>query len=299
MPRLLACLYLACAMLMTGANVPIGKVIVATMPIYAFTFLRFAAASLVLALLSSREGGPRLSDLKWRDWRDIAAMSLLGMVLYTVFILEGVKRTSGVDAGIILATLPAVVALLGAVFLRERPGAAQLLAVAMAASGVALILARDTSTGSGPGSTLLGDLLVGAAVLGEAAFVVLSRGLSRVLSPVRLALAGSLAACALSMPLALGSGELAQLGNVSLLTWALAGWYTLSASVLCLLLWYRGVGHVETWMAGVCTACLPLAALAVSVFILGEPLTSAQAVGALLVILAILTGSLLASPLRR
>ena len=180
MPRLLACLYLACAMLMTGANVPIGKVIVATMPVYAFTFLRFAAACLVLALLSSREGGPRLSDLKWRDWRDIAAMSLLGMVLYTVFILEGVKRTSGVDAGIILATLPGVVALLGAVFLRERPGAAQLLAVAMAASGVALILARDTSTGSGPGSTLLGDLLVGAAVLGEAAFVVLSRGLSRV-----------------------------------------------------------------------------------------------------------------------
>ena len=97
----------------------------------------------------------------------------------------------------------------------------------------------------------------------------------------------------------LGSGELAQLGNVSLLTWGLAGWYTLSASVLCLLLWYRGVGHVETWMAGVCTACLPLAALAVSVFILDEPLTGAQAAGALLVILAILTGSLLASPLRR
>ena len=297
MPRLLACLYLACAMLMTGANVPIGKVIVATMPVYAFTFLRFAAASLVLALLASREGGPRLAKLSRRDWRDIGAMSLFGMVLYTVFILEGVKRTSGVDAGILLATLPAVVALLGAVFLRERPGAAQLLAVAMAASGVALILARETSAGSGPGGSLFGDLLVAAAVTGEAIFVVLSRRLSGVLSPVRLALAGSLCAFALAAPLAIGSGELANLASVSLSTWVLAGWYTLSASVLCLLLWYRGVGHVETWMAGVCTACLPLAALAVSVFILGEPLTSAQAVGALLVILAILTGSLLASPI--
>ena len=116
---------------------------------------------------------------------------------------------------------------------------------------------------------------------------------------MRLALAGSLSACVLSAPLAFGSGELAQLGDVSLLTWALAGWYTLSASVLCLLLWYRGVGHVETWMAGVCTACLPLAALAVSVFILGEPLTGAQAVGALLVVLAILAGSLVSAPKQR
>jgi drug/metabolite transporter (DMT)-like permease len=299
MPRTLACLYLACAMLMTGANVPIGKVIVASMPVYAFTFLRFAAASAVLALLASREGGPRLGELQRHDWRDIAAMSLLGMVLYTVFILEGVKRTSGVDAGILLATLPAVVALLGAVVLRERPGAANILTVAMAASGVALILARETPAVAGQASTLLGDLLVGAAVLGEAAFVVLSRRLSGVLSPVRLAFAGSLAACALSVPPALGSGELARLGGVSLEIWGLAGWYTLSASVLCLLLWYRGVAHVETWMAGICTACLPLAALAVSVLVLGEPLTWTQAGGAALVVLAILTGSLVSSRPRR
>lgn len=295
MPRALACLYLACAMLMTGANVPIGKFIIASMPVYAFTFLRFVTASAVLALLASREGGARLGELQRRDWRAIGAMSLLGMVLYTVFILEGVKRTSGVDAGIILATLPAVVALLGAVFLRERPGAAQMLAVGLAASGVALIMTVETSATAGQASTLLGDLLVGAAVLGEAAFVVLSRRLSGVLSPVRLAFAGSLCACALSVPLALGSGELARLGNISPATWAMAGWYTLSASVLCLLLWYRGVAHVETWMAGVCTACLPLAALAVSVLVLGEPLTLAQAGGAFLVVLAILTGSLVSS----
>jgi drug/metabolite transporter (DMT)-like permease len=291
MPRLHACIYLACAMLMTGANVPIGKVVVATLPVYAFTFLRFAAASLLLAFLASRETGPRLNDLAARDWLGVGAMSLFGMVLYTVFILEGVKRTSGVDAGIILATLPAVVALLGALFLRERPRALQLLAVAMAAGGVALILTREAPPGAGAASSLLGDLLVGAAVLGEAAFVVLSRRLSGVLSPLRLALAGSVCACALSLPLALASGDLGRLGAVPLMTWILAGWYTLSASILCLWLWYRGVGYVETWMAGVCTACLPLAALAVSVFALGEPLTWTQAAGAGLVVTAILVGS--------
>ena len=111
MSRSLACLHLACAMMMTGANVPAGKVIVATLPIYGFAFVRFATASVLVAGIDSRETGTRLSDLTWRDWRDVIAMTALGMVLYTIFILEGVKRTSGVDAGIILSTLPAVVAL--------------------------------------------------------------------------------------------------------------------------------------------------------------------------------------------
>lgn len=291
MSRLMACLSLAAAMLMTGANVPIGKVIVATMPIYAFASLRFTAATLLLAVIARNEKGPRLGDLTRHDWLSVAAMSLFGMVLYTIFILEGVKRTSGVDAGILLATLPAVVAVLGAVFLRERPGPLQLAAVAMAAGGVALILAHEGAPGSAATNSLIGDALVGGAVLGEAAFVVLSRRMSAILSPIRLALAGSLCACVLSIPPTLAWGELHRLAAVPVSTWVLAGWYTLSASILCLWLWYLGVGHVETWMAGVCTACLPLAALGVSVLALGEPLTSVQTAGATLVVLAILAGS--------
>ena len=291
MTRSLACLHLACAMMMTGSNVPIGKAIVATLPIYGFAFVRFATASVLLAGLDRRETGTRLADLGWRDWLEIIAMTALGMVLYTVFILEGVKRTSGVDAGIILSTLPAVVALLGAVVMRERPGTAQIAAIGLAVSGVAMILTGTAS--AGPQGSLLGNLLVGAAVACEAAFVLLSRRLSSVLTPMRLAYAGSLVASVLSLPLVLWSGDLGQLGGVSWTTWALAAWYMLTASILSLWFWYRGIGHVETWMAGVCTACLPLSALGVSVVFLGESLSAAQATGAACVVVAILVGSLL------
>ena len=51
MTRLRACLYLAGAMILTGANVPIGKLLVASLPIYAFAFLRFVVASVLLAVL--------------------------------------------------------------------------------------------------------------------------------------------------------------------------------------------------------------------------------------------------------
>lgn len=300
MTRFAACLSLAAAMVMTGANVPIGKVIVESLPVPMFAVLRFAAASVLLAVLAACADGPRLRALTARDWRDIGLMSLLGMVLYTVFILEGLRRTSSVDAGLILATLPAVAALLGALLLGERLGWAQALAVGLAAAGVALILAAGGGGSAGTARSVLGNVLVGAAVVGEASFVLLSRRLSGILSPIRLALAGSLAATLLSLPLVWGPLALSPnpgvpLASVPMHIWLLAGWYTLSASVLCLLLWYRGIGHVETWMAGICTACLPVAALAISVGVLGEPLTPAQAGGAVLVLLAILAGSLVPS----
>jgi drug/metabolite transporter (DMT)-like permease len=298
MPRAIACLYLACAMIMTGANVPIGKVLVEGVSIYAFAFVRFVIASILLAALDSRETGTKLSDLTGRDWLDVVAMTLLGMVLYTVFILEGVKRTSGVDAGIILATLPAIVAIMGAVFLRERPGMFQLAAILLSVAGIALILSHGAVAKTEPASSLLGNGLVGAAVVCEACFVLLSRRLSRVLSPMRLAFAGSLVAGVLSMPLALASGDLGRLGDVPLFTWGLATWYMLSASILSLWFWYRGVGHVETWMAGICTACLPCSALAISVVFLGETVSSAQIAGAVCVVVAILVGSVVPSTKR-
>ena len=69
-------------------------------------------------------------------------------------------------------------------------------------------------------------------------------------------------------------------------------WYAMTASIVCTVLWYRGVAHVETWAAGLATTAVPVSALAVSVLILGEPLSAAQLAGASLVIAAILAGTL-------
>ena len=44
---------------------------------------------------------------------DLIGMALLGMIGFTALMLEGLQRTSAADAFIIMATLPAVAALLG------------------------------------------------------------------------------------------------------------------------------------------------------------------------------------------
>ena len=288
-PRLAAALSLAAAMTLTGANVAFGKAIVAVVPVYLFVFFRFVVASLALLAIVRAEGGPRLSAMTWGEWRDLVAMSLLGMVGFTVLMFEGLKRTAAADAGIITATLPAVVALLGVLLLGERLSRLQAGAVLLAVAGLVLLQGAGTAEA---GSTLVGNVLVGGAVLCEAAFVLLGKRLAPPYRPLRLALGANLAGLVLSLPLAIGEMRAFDVAAVSPAMWLLALWYALAASVICLWLWYRALPHVETWLAGLATAAVPLAALAASALFLGETIGGWKLAGAGLVIAGIALAAL-------
>jgi drug/metabolite transporter (DMT)-like permease len=77
-------------------------------------------------------------------------MALLGMIGFTALMLEGLRRTSAADAGIITATLPAMVARLGVAALRERLSLRQAGAVALAMAGRLLVEATGGERGTGP-----------------------------------------------------------------------------------------------------------------------------------------------------
>lgn len=282
-------------MMMTGANLPIGKVVAGEMPVYIFTFFRFLVSCAALMLLVRVERGPTLRAMPPRRVVDLIGMALFGMIGYTVFMLEGVKRTAAGDAGIITATMPAVVAILGLLILRERLRANQMVAVVLAVAGIAVIQVAGVSAGV---STLVGNVLVAAAVLCEALFVILGKRLTPTYQPIRLALGANLAGLVMAAPLALSDVGATDLTAISPGVWALATWYALSSSVFCLLLWYRGLPHVSTALAGLATAAIPVTALAVSAMALGEPVGPEKLAGAALVIAGIVIGAR-ARPLRR
>ena len=221
--------------------------------------------------------------------RDLALMALLGMVGFTVLMLEGLKRTTAADAGIITATLPAVVAALGVAFAGERLSRVQVCAVGMAVAGLVLVQATSAAGGA---ATAVGNLLVGGAVLCEASFVVLGKRLAPPYRPLRLALGANLVGLVLAVPLAGIDAADFDVRAVRAEVWLLGVWYALAASVICLWLWYRGLPHVETWLAGLATAAIPLTALAASALFLGETIGPARLAGAALVIAAIVVGAL-------
>src|SRR4029450_6014961 len=124
---------------------------------------------------------------------------------------------------------------------------------------------RGGGRGGAPGgrggvTPVVGNLVVGAAVLCEASFVVLGKRLAPPYRPLRLSLGANLAGLVLSLPLAVAARPGFDIGGVRPGMCLLVTCYSLSSGVICLWLWYRGLPYVETWLAGLATAAIPVVA---------------------------------------
>ncbi len=288
---LLAYSQLALSMALVGANVGVAKLLAESLPIPMIAGLRCALAVLVLwPLARGMEGAVRLDH---RTLWNLALQAAFGTVLYNAALLAGLRLTTALEAGLILATLPAVVAIGGALWLRERLPARQWAAVALAAFGMgALVLARVASE---RGGSALGNLLVFAGVCGEAMYVLLTRRTAGSAPVVTATFWMQLFSMLMLLPFCLPViGSAAALAEPA--TAGLIVFHSLTSSVLCLLLWYAGMRRVPAGLAGIFTAFLPATAALVAVLLLGEPFTTVHAAGFVL-----LTGSLLLAtwPARR
>ena len=111
-------LFLITSMLLVGSNVGIGKSIVEFVPVPLFALLRFVIAMAVLWPLLRVT---KLRRVKRDEWLNLFLQALFGTFGFTLMMLNGVHRTSAVAAGVITSTIPAVVALLSWLILKERP----------------------------------------------------------------------------------------------------------------------------------------------------------------------------------
>ena len=275
----LAYLQLALSMALVGANVAVAKLLAEALPIAMIAFLRCALAMLVLWPLARRIDGP--VRVPPEVARNLALQAVFGTAIYNAGLLAGLRLTTALEAGLVLATLPAVVAIGGAVLLRERLPARQWAAVALAAGGMAAItLARAAG---GEGGSMPGNLLVFVGVLGEAAYVLLARRVAGRVPVITASLwmqgFSALVLAPFALPSAGAAAVLADPRIASLLVF-----HSLTASVICVLLWYAGLRRVPAGMAGVFTAFLPGTAALVAVTLLGEAFTPTHAMGFVLMI---------------
>jgi drug/metabolite transporter (DMT)-like permease len=224
--------------------------------------------------------------------------SFLGNFLFSICMLFGVSMTSAVSAGVIMASIPAVVALMSWGFLRERIGLRTWTAVACAAVGIALLAFAD-SGGSAPARTgdpvhsvWLGNLLVLGAVLCEAAYAVIGKKLTAAVGPKRITSLINLWGFALVTPFGLHAALSFDFGAVTPGVWLLLLFYSLAASVWTVWLWMTGLKVVYASRAGVFTVMLPVSAALVGVVVLGERLSAAQFVAFAIALAGVLLATL-------
>jgi len=281
MNRWLAYLCLASSMALVGSYVALSKPLVAAMPVFLLAWLRFGIGGLaMLRWLRKPADEPPLTP---RTRALLFLESFLGNFLFSVCMLFGVKLTTAVAAGVIMSAIPAVVAVLSAVFLHERIGKRSMGAIALAAIGIGLFsmtksdaAASSAATWAGLPLPLWGNLLIFAAVVCEASYVVIGKRLTQGLGPKRISSLINLVGFVLVTPMGLWAALSFDFSSVSVSIWVLLVFYGLAASVWTVWLWMTGLKTVPAAQAGVFTVMLPVSAAAIGVVFMGERLTGVQ-----------------------
>jgi drug/metabolite transporter (DMT)-like permease len=257
-------------MAVVGCYVGLSRVLVAVFPVFLLAWLRFAIAA--VAMLPWLRRGPHETPLSKHDRKLLFWESFLGNFLFSICMLFGVKATSAVAAGVVMAAIPATVALLSHFLLGERIGSRMAGAIACAASGIALLaLLNAPVAGAEPAAPWWGYALLLGAVFCEACYVVIGKKLTAQVSPRRISALINLWGLVLVTPLGAWQALSYGFGAVGLADWGLLVFYALAASMVTVWLWMQGLRRVPAPQAGVFSVLLPVSAALVGVAWLGEP----------------------------
>jgi drug/metabolite transporter (DMT)-like permease len=282
--RFLAYFLLALSMSLVGSYVALSKPLVSALPVFLLAWLRFGIGGLAMPhwLKTPPDEVPMTTHTK----KLVFLESLFGNFLFTICMLFGISMTSAVSAGVIMASIPAVVAVMSWWFLNEKISRRVALAILFVALGTLLFSISNAASmspiGWAPESAVVnqnafwGNLLIFGAVVCEAAYAVIGKRLTASLSPKRITALINLWGFVLMTPMGLYAAWSFDFSSIAVDVWFLLVFYALAASVGTVWLWMTGLKSIPAAKAGIFTVMLPISTAAVGVIFLNETLTNLQ-----------------------
>ncbi len=284
---------LALSTSLVGSYVGLSKLLVLVFPVFLLAWLRFGmAAVFMLPWLRRAPHEPRLDG---RTRGLLFLESFLGNFLFSICLLYGLRASSAVVAGVILAGIPAAVALLSRIVLGERIAPRVAAGIALSVAGIALV-ALGRSGAAMAGTSTWGALLVLGAVFCEACYVVIGKRLTQDLPPRRISALINLWGLVLVTPLGLWQAMSFDFASVQPGSWGLLLFYALAASMVTVWLWMHGLQQVPAARAGVFMVFLPIATALVGLLWLGESISLLQALAYALALAGVLLATWPDSP---
>lgn len=270
------------ATLFWAGNYVVGAAAVRELSPVSLTALRWAIAALPLVVIAQLVERP-----DWRaalrTWRRQLMLAVVGMIGYALLVYSALQHTSSVNASLVNALNPALIALLAAALARSAPSRRAVAGMLLALVGVLVVLTR------GRVETLLslqfnaGDLLMLGAITVWSIYTVIGRANAGSVPPITATAIQAVLSAAVMAPFALA-------GQVH---WPRTGPGTLALLFIALfpslgayLLWNLGLRRLPAESAGAAGVYMNL----ITVFtvainaVLGYRIGAAQLVGGALVL---------------
>ena len=264
-----------------GGTFIAGRVLAQSVGPFSGAFLRFAIASLCLSaiLLHRRKLLVRPSG---KHALVLLLMGMTGIFSYNVLFLKGLKLIEAGRAAIIIACNPIFIALMSAVFFRERLNGLKVAGIAVSVSGAITVIARGNFSMLLSGGFGWGELYIFGCVASWVAYSLFGKAVMSSLSPLVAVTYSSVAGTVCLLPPALME-DLGGAAAYPLDAWVSIFYLGFFGTVLGFVWYYQGIQRIGPLRAGLFINFVPIVALLLAYFILKEPVTWSLLIGAVLV----------------
>ncbi len=267
-----------------GGTFIAGRVLAQEVQPYSGSFLRFLVASMcMIPLVRHFEG--RLQPLRRRQVLLVFLSGMTGVFLYNVFFLTGLQTVPASRASVIVASNPVFISLFAALlFHSERLTLPKLIGIVLSVSGAVYVISRGNPAEILQGGIGRGELLIFGCVLSWVSYSLIGKIVMKDVQPVSaVTWACSFGAAAL-LPAALFEGMMAHLTRYSSAAWLSIVYLGFFGTCLGFVWYYEGIKQIGPSKSAVFINIVPISAVVMAFFLLGETIDVSLLIGAALVL---------------
>ena len=293
--RTLAYAALVCTIAIWGSNGVVSRALMDTIPPLVMAAARWAVVFVVLLPLVWPERRAIARALA-RDWKLLAALSLLGSAPQSALVYSGLYASTAIHLGLLNSTIPVLIILISWGWYARRPRRLEALGLAISLSGVLLILAHGDLRALLGLEFNPGDLLMLGAMVIWAIYTLRLKERPQSLSLFAFVFVLALIGELLILPFA--ALEWARTGGVHVGARELLGllYVGVVATLVAALLFSYGVDRVGAVRAGILIHLMPVFSSAFAALFIGERLFIYHAAGFALVAGGAILGCLRPAP---
>ena len=286
-PTLYAYALLATATLSWGGNIVIGRAVRNELPPVGLNFWRWLLCFLILLIFT----GPHLRE-NWpvirREWKLLLVLALFGIASYNSLQYQALHTTTAINATLIAAVCPALMALLSVLVLKDRLNSMQIVGITVSFIGAAIVIVKADMNNLLSIAFTRGDLWMLAAVMVWAVYSIAVKLRPEDLNPLIMLTVITGMGALILLPFYLWESLTIRTMPVTPQSLMTIGYVTFIASLLAYVCYNKGVSLIGPAKAGIAIHLMPVWVAILAFIFLGERLESYHLVGITLILTGII-----------
>ncbi len=252
-----------------GGTFIAGRILAGHVSPASSAFIRFAIATIALFFFTLAHER-RLVIPPKQKWLPLVFLGLTGVFGYNVSFFTGLQYISAGRASLIIALNPLAITIGAFLWMREPLNYKQVIGILLSLLGAIFVISNGHPQEIFSSSFGKGELALLGCVISWVLYSLIGGTVLKVLSPLVSVFYSSLIGTILLLPLALHQGLLTNLPKIGLQDWLSLFYLGFFGTALGFSLYYRAIKRIGATRSGVFINLVPLFAILLSWFMLGE-----------------------------